>query len=53
MKDKANTIKQKLQSVINEDNFTPLHAPIFEGNEIKDVIRPNTRCLQKYAKLCL
>ena len=38
----ANTIKQKLQSVINEDNFTPLHAPIFEGNEIKYV----TDCIE-------
>jgi perosamine synthetase len=42
MKDKANTIKQKLQSVINQKNFTPLHAPIFEGNEIKYV----TDCIE-------
>ena len=37
-----NTIKQKLQSIINEEQFTPLHAPIFEGNEIKYV----TDCIE-------
>ena len=44
MKTKASTIKQTLESVINEDKFTPLHAPIFEGNEIayvKDCIESN------------
>jgi hypothetical protein len=30
-----NIIKQKLQLVINQDNFIPLHAPIFESNEQK------------------
>ena len=42
MKTKANMIKEKLESVINEDKFTPLHAPIFEGNEIKYV----TDCIE-------
>jgi perosamine synthetase len=42
MKIQVNIIKQKLQSVINQDNFTPLHAPIFEGNEIKYV----TDCIE-------
>ncbi len=42
MKTKVNIIKQTLQSVINQDNFTPLHAPIFEGNEIKYV----TDCIE-------
>ncbi len=42
MKNKANTIKQALKSVINQDNFTPLHAPIFEGNEIAYV----TDCIE-------
>ena len=37
-----NTIKQKLQLIINEEQFTPLHAPIFEGNEIKYV----TDCIE-------
>ena len=37
-----NNIKQTLQSVINQENFTPLHAPIFEGNEIKYV----TDCIE-------
>lgn len=37
-----NTIKQKLESVVNEENFTPLHAPIFEGNEIAYV----TDCIE-------
>ncbi len=42
MKTLANTIKQKLDAVINEEKFTPLHAPIFEGNEIKYV----TNCIE-------
>lgn len=42
MKNKVNIIKQKLESVINEEKFTPLHAPIFEGNEIKYV----TDCIE-------
>jgi len=42
MKIELNTIKQKLKSVINQENFTPLHAPIFEGNEIKYV----TDCIE-------
>lgn len=42
MKNKANEIKQKLESVINEEKFTPLHAPIFEGNEIAYV----TDCIE-------
>jgi len=36
------TIKQTIASVINQDNFTPLHAPIFKGNEIAYV----TDCIE-------
>jgi perosamine synthetase len=33
----TNKLIEKIKSVINQDNFTPLHIPIFEGNEIKYV----------------
>jgi len=39
---KTNKIKNILKSVINQEMFTPLHAPIFEGNEIKYV----TDCIE-------
>ena len=42
MKTKVNIINKTLQSVINQDNFTPLHSPTFEGNEIKYV----TDCIE-------
>jgi len=35
-------IKDTISSIINQDNFTPLHIPIFEGNEVKYV----TDCIE-------
>jgi len=37
MNNLLDTIKIKLKSVIEGDDFTPLHAPVFEGNEVKYV----------------
>jgi len=34
----VNEIKQKIEIVIKEANFTPLHVPIFSGNETKYVV---------------
>ena len=34
----VNEIKQKIEIVIKETNFTPLHVPIFSGNETKYVV---------------
>lgn len=42
MKELANIIKEKLDLVINEEKFTPLHIPIFEGNEVAYV----TNCIE-------
>ena len=42
MKLQIDTIKKTLQSVIKQDDFTPLHAPIFEGNEVAYV----TDCIE-------
>jgi perosamine synthetase len=42
MNELANTIKQKLESVINTKEFAPLHAPVFKGNEIAYV----TDCIE-------
>jgi len=42
MNNLTNIIKQKLKLVINKDDFTPLHSPTFEGNEIKYV----TDCIE-------
>jgi len=44
MKTKVKIIKETIQSVIKQDEFTPLHIPIFEGNEIAyvtDCIKSN------------
>ncbi len=42
MNNLSNKIKQTIKNIINQDSFTPLHAPIFEGNEIKYV----TDCIE-------
>ena len=42
MSDLVKKIKSILDTVINEEKFTPLHAPIFEGNEVKYV----TDCIE-------
>ena len=42
MNDLVKKIKSILDTVINEEKFTPLHAPIFEGNEVKYV----TDCIE-------
>jgi perosamine synthetase len=42
MKKRINGIKEILVTIINQENFTPLHAPIFEGNEIKYI----TDCIE-------
>jgi len=42
MNNLPNKINQTIKSVINQESFSPLHAPIFEGNEIKYV----TDCIE-------
>ena len=42
MINKANLIKDKISFVINQKEFTPLHIPIFKGNEVKYV----TDCIE-------